>query len=285
MSDNKNCLDCMLKTDGAGKDDGLPTINNSIKYKNTKRQMRGLCNALSKDSSEYKPDVTVKNIVTYLNKTDKLDRILYSEISNYIFGLNSIKRPTFYSNIERLLLYVLNDNNKVDDDTKKIVIKIYDHVQLNINQIENASNIFKNSIMDAKSKLHDEIKGIEREYITILGIFASIVLAFVGGITFTTSVLQNIDKVSVFRLILTVDVIGAVLVNVIYLLISFILMINDKEKEGKEKEGKEKEGNRRFIKTANWILFGIAVLVLVGWFLDILELQKYISKFFIWTSK
>ena len=97
--------------------------------------------------------------------------------------------------------------------------------------------------------------------------------------------MQNIDKVSVFRLILTVDVIGAVLVNVIYLLISFILMINDKEKEGKEKEGKEKEGNRRFIKTANWILFGIAVLVLVGWFLDILELQKYISKFFIWTSK
>ena len=266
----------MLKTDGAGKDGGLPSIDNSIiKYKNTKRQMRGLCNALSKDSSEYKPDVTVENIDNYLNKTDKLDRILYSEISNYIFGLSSIKRPTFYSNIERLLLYVLNDNNGVNDDTKKIVIKIYDHVQLNINQIENASNIFKNSVMDAKSKLHDEIKGIEREYITILGIFASIVLAFVGGITFTTSVLQNIDKVSIFRLILTVDVIGAVLVNVIYLLISFILKINDKDKES----------NRKFIKIANWILLGIAVLVLVSWFLNIVELQEYISKFFIWTSK
>ena len=129
--------------------------------------------------------------------------------------------------------------------------------------------------MDAKSKLHDEIKGIEREYITILGIFASIVLAFVGGITFTTSVLQNIDKVSVFRLILTVDVIGAVLVNVIYLLISFILKINDKDKES----------SRKFIKSANWILLGIAVFVLVSWFLNIVELQEYISKFFIWTSK
>lgn len=108
-----------------------------------------------------------------------------------------------------------------------------------------------------------------------MGIFASIVLAFVGGITFTTSVLQNIDKVSVFRLILTVDVIGEVLVNVIYLLISFILKINDKDIEG----------NRKCVKNANCILIGIAVLVLLGWFLDILELQKYISGFFIWTSK
>lgn len=274
MNDNKNCLDCLLKTDGADKDKALPSLENTNKYKNTKSQMRDLCNALSKDSNVYKPELTVKSIDSYLKKTDKLDRILYSEISNYIFGLSSTKRPTFYSNIERLLLYVLNDDNKVNGDAKKIVIKIYDHVQLNINQIENASNIFKNSIMDAKSKLNDEIKGIEREYITILGIFASIVLAFVGGITFTTSVLQNIDKVSIFRLILTVDVIGAVLVNVIYLLISFILKINDKEKEG----------NRRFIKTANWILFGIAAFVILAWFLNITDLQEYFSKFLIWTK-
>lgn len=275
MSDNKNCLDCMLKTDGAGRDGGLPSIENSIKYKNTKRQMRGLCNALSKDSSEYKPEEMVKTIDSYLNRPDKLDRILYSEMSNYIFGLTSASRGTFSTNVENLLLYVLEERNSVEEDTRKIIIKIYDHVQLATHQIENASNILNNSILDVKSKLHDEIKGIEREYITILGIFASIVLAFVGGITFTTSVLQNIDKASMFRLILTVDVIGAVLVNVMYLLISFILKINDKDSES----------NRIFIKTANWTLFGIAGVVLISWFFNFIDLQKYISKFFIWTSK
>lgn len=275
MSDNKNCLDCMLKTDGAGRDGGLPSIENSIKYKNTKRQMRGLCNALSKDSSEYKPEEMVKTIDSYLNRPDKLDRILYSEMSNYIFGLTSASRGTFSTNVENLLLYVLEERNSVEEDTRKIIIKIYDHVQLATHQIENASNILNNSILDVKSKLHDEIKGIEREYITILGIFASIVLAFVGGITFTTSVLQNIDKASMFRLILTVDVIGAVLVNVMYLLISFILKINDKDSES----------NRTFIKTANWTLFGIAGVVLISWFFNFIDLQKYISKFFIWTSK
>ena len=275
MSDNKKCLDCLLKTDGATKNETRASLDNSRKYKNTKSHMRSLCKDLSIQSSKYKPDEMVKAIDSYLNKSDKLDRILYSEISNYIFGLTSASRGTFSTNVENLLLYVLEEKNSVKEDTRKIVIKIYDHVQLATHQIENASNIFNNSILDAKSKLHDEIKGIEREYITILGIFASIVLAFVGGITFTTSVLQNIDKASIFRLILTVDVIGAVLVNVIHLLISFILKINDKYKES----------NKTFIKTANWILFGIAGVVLIAWFLNFIDLQKYISKFFIWTSK
>ncbi len=275
MSDSKKCLDCLLKTDGITKNDTVTLLNNSKKYKNTKSQMRSLCKTLCMQSSKYKPEKMVETIDLYINRPDKLDRILYSEISNYIFGLTSANRGTFSTNVECLLLYVLDEKNSVKEDTRKIVIKIYDHVQLATHQIENGRNMFGDAIVEAKSRLHDEIKGIEKEHITILGIFASIVLAFVGGITFTTSVLENIDKVSVFRLIFTVDVIGAVLVNVIYLLISFILKINDKDKES----------DRKFIKIANWVLLGIATLILIAWFINIMDLQEYFSKFFIWTSK
>lgn len=275
MDDYNNILDGLLKTDSLDKGDISTALENTEKYYNTKSFMRSLCYVFSNQSIKYNPGEMVKKISLYINKADKLDRILYSEISNYIFGLTTEDRGTFLTNVEYLLLYVLDEKNSVEEDTRKIVIKIYDHVQLASRQIENANKIFNNSIVNAKSKLHDEIKGIEKEYITILGIFASIVLTFVGGITFTTSVLQNIDKVSILRLIMTVDLIGAVLVNVIYLMISFIFRINDKEKEI----------NRQFIKTVNWILFGIAVIVIVGWFINIIDLQKYISKFFIWTSK
>lgn len=275
MKKNKDRLDSLLKTDGTSKDEIRTFLENSKKYKNTKQQMRGICQALNIQSNKYNPEITIKAISGYIKKTDKLDRILYSEISNYIFGLRQEDRGTFSTNIEYLLIYVLDDTNIVQDDVRKIVIKVYDHVQLAIHQVENASNIFQNSVLDAKNKLHDEIKGIEREHITILGIFASIVVAFVSGITFTTSVLQNIDKVSIFRLILTVDITGAVLINVIYLLISFILRINDKEKES----------NKKFIKNANWIFLGITVIVIVGWLLNILDLQAYISRFLVWTKK
>lgn len=38
------------------------------------------------------------------------------------------------------------------DDSKKLIIKIYDHFQLALHQIENVNNIFANSIEEAKDK-------------------------------------------------------------------------------------------------------------------------------------
>lgn len=76
------------------------------------------------------------------------------------------------------------------------------------------------------TKLDENIRGIEKEYTTILGIFASIVLAFVGGMTFTTSTLQNIDKSNIFKILIVIAMIGLVLINLIKLLILFIFEIN-----------------------------------------------------------
>ena len=76
--------------------------------------------------------------------------------------------------------------------------------------------------------MQKEIKSVEKEYISILGIFAAIVLAFVGGITFSTSVLQNISMVSIFRLLLVIDFLAFILINTIYILVKFIFTINEK---------------------------------------------------------
>jgi hypothetical protein len=282
---NKKNIDLLFKTDGTTEIKKTNTLENSNKYTNTKKHMNILCQNLNTQSSKYDPKGTVDLLNRYLKKTDKLDRILYSEISSYIFGLTSDNRGIFLTNVEKLLVYVLNQKKSIKEDTRKIIIKIYDHVQLATHQIENASNIFEYSIEDVKNKLsheisviekefRNELKSIEKGYITILGIFAAIVLAFVGTITFTTSVLQNIDKASIFRLILTVDVLGLVVVNVIYLLISFILKINDECNSS----------NNRFIIIANIILFGIAILVLVAWFFNFIDFQKYISKYYPWVS-
>ena len=107
------------------------------------------------------------------------------------------ERGIFATNLEKLLLYSLDDKNGVNDDCKKMIVKIYDHFQLALHQIENVNNIFANSIEEAKENLQKQIKGVEKEYISILGIFAAIVLAFV-------------------------------LINVIYILVKFIFTINEK---------------------------------------------------------
>lgn len=78
----KDDLDKLLRTE-----DKKPfVIENSSKYNYTKREMNSICKALSMESLRYDPKVAVKNIDAYIDSSDRLDRILYSEISNYIYS-------------------------------------------------------------------------------------------------------------------------------------------------------------------------------------------------------
>lgn len=169
-------LDLLLRT----MDDATMSLEQSNKFNNTKRKINAICKELTLETQKYDPQKTVEDINTYIAATNKLDRILYSKISNYVFSLEMKQRGVFATNLEKLLLYSLNENNKIVEDSKKVIVKIYHHFQLALHQIENVNNIFANSIEEVKENLQKEIKGVEKEYISILGIFAAIVLAFVG---------------------------------------------------------------------------------------------------------
>lgn len=171
-----------------------------------------------------------------------------------------------------MLLYSLDENNNVAEDSKKLIVKIYDHFQLALHQIENVNNIFANSIKEAKENLQKEIKSVEKEYISILGIFAAIVLAFVGGITFSTSVLQNISMVSIFRLLLVIDFLAFILINTIYILVKFIFTIN------------EKNTNFFNVKALNTACLVITFVIIVAWLLNANQLPDFISKFLPWSK-
>lgn len=194
-----------------------------------KRRLHNICEPLKLESDKYKPDLTVTSIEEYINN-NPLERILYSEISSFIVGLSESERATVSTNLDTLVSHVLN--NKVRTDIQRISIKLYDHFQLNLIQLENAKvasdRAITESIVDEKEKLYKEVKGIEKEYITILGIFAAIMLAFVGSFTFSTSVLTNIAKVDLCTLVIIALVIGLVFVVLITVLLDFLRDINDK---------------------------------------------------------
>ena len=250
-------LDVLLRTT----DNTTMSLEQSRKFNNTKRKINGICKALTLETQKYDPQKTVENINLYIASPNKLDRILYSEISNYVFSLEMAERGIFATNLEKLLLYSLDEKNNVADDSKKLIIKIYDHFQLALHQIENANNIFANSIEEAKDNLQ-----------SILGIFAAIVLAFVGGITFSTSVLQNISAVSAFRLLLVVDFLAFVLINVIYILVKFVFTIN------------EKDAKLFNIKALNISCLVIALIVIISWLFNANKIPDFISNFLPWSK-
>lgn len=134
-----------------------------------------------------------------------------------------------------------------------------------IDEMKQNSNEYSSQINRLKQKLNSA----QQEYVAILGVFAAIILAFVGGITFSTSVLQNFDSVSIYRLLLTIDLLGLILINTINLLLKFICHILDKDK-------------KVFfpIKWINIICFAFAALILVAWAFNLDKISNYLGNLF-----
>ena len=142
--------------------------------------------------------------------------------------------------------YVKNNHSKYNDDFKKCFDKLYDHVTLEILQInymrgiENKGDANNATTMkelrgamslaktasDNADKATGKLNGMQKDYITILGIFAAIILAFVSGLAFSTSTLNNIDKASIYRLVAVVSLIAIFIVNILNFLFSFIMQIH-----------------------------------------------------------
>lgn len=101
---------------------------------------------------------------------------------------------------------------KDHEEKSNSIIQHFDELQKNSNEISSSLD-----------KTKRKIKNLQNESIAVLGIFSAVVLSFVGGLAFSTSVLQNIHKASIYRLSFIVVIIGIVLFNVIWALMDFIM--------------------------------------------------------------
>ena len=68
------------------------------------------------------------------------------------------------------------------------------------------------------SKLSSELEKSKTQYITILGIFAAVVMTFAGGLNFSSSVLANIDKAGILKLLVMASLIAMLIMNLMYFL-------------------------------------------------------------------
>lgn len=181
-------------------------------------------------------------------------RHFYSDIFSVI---SAIDRQVTFGNVEVLSqnmdiirkgYHPMNkDNTGKTINIEKQINKLYDHINLEISrlnyskQIEVGTQMQLDNVSDALAEIERNVEhmedavekadDIQKQYITILGIFASIVLAFTGGIAFSTSVLQNIAKASIYRISLISIILAFALTNLIYILTLFIMEITKKQDE------------------------------------------------------
>ncbi|MEX5285840.1 hypothetical protein QCO44_09375 [Selenomonas sputigena] len=197
-------------------------------------------------------------------------RHLYSDVFGIITGIDrdSAHDLSILSRNINALYKQAIENNKdgglVEDTLCKKIAKLYDHVNLDIARID-----YTRRIADELNRKHEDIaKGLEsirvkagemqKDYITILGIFSSIIITFVAGMAFSTSVLANIDKASIYRLVFIVSLLGMGLFNLVNLLLRFVQTVN----KGYDVEN---DGNSKRIQQINSMIVFLILLDCIAW--------------------
>lgn len=195
----------------------------------------------------------------------------------------------------------IQENPNISEEFLKSCLKLYDHINLEIARMNYVDNI-SNQIEDSTSKLNQNLKEIQtnserlkeemektkqeakklkskleksqQETITILGIFSAVVLAFMGGMSFSSSVLESMYLTNFYKVAFTCLLIGLVLVNLIYVLFAFIMHIN------KDRPFKW----NRVIIALDSILIALMIIDLFAWAIDIKSLAVWIQKSLPWVK-
>ena len=187
----------------------------------------------------------------YAPDNEKRFRHFYSDIFSVLTQINDGDDQgsidVLGQNMDILLCGYQAKNS--DDEGKTIDIsdqirKLYDHISLDIARIkysekgdvevsgQESIEKIRSQINDDESKiitLQNSVKEatvkadkMQKEYVSILAIFAAVIGAFFSGLGFSTSVLSNIDKSSIYRILLGITILGMFLFNLLALLLGFI---------------------------------------------------------------
>lgn len=207
-------------------------------------------------------------------------RHLYSDIFHLltlIYSSNSeYKLRALSKNIEKVYKEVIT-NKDYDEEFRASIQKLYDHVNLDINRLkytEKIASSISEKVNNQNTKTSQELNIIatkaekmQKEYITILGIFSSIVITFVAGISFSTSVLSNIDKVSIYRLSFVMVLLAIFLFNFLYLLLDFINKINYNPISNTTNNSSTT--NNSTISTINGLLLIMLIIIIFSWYFGV----------------
>lgn len=212
------------------------------------QKLKEILNKLSKGLESKDKFKEVQNKLEEIYQGDF--RHSYSIITAYILkDISEENKDEVLTNICENLNLIIDQISKENPFLDRIK-KLQDHINLEANRLSyyrvQISELGKSlsqekdileQLEKQNEKIKSDLKNQQTQYIVILGIFASIVLAFVGSFTFSTSVFANIDKSSIYKLVLVMAFIACFITNILYYLFSFIKDIGFQRNTGRSKGG------------------------------------------------
>lgn len=241
-----------------------------------------ICNLLMKENIS---NDDIGNILDKMNDYIKeYERIIYSVISNYIFtNCEDNNINILQTNIDKICDCILSSNyGKTLDELliKKSVLKLYDHVNLAIYQYYSLkandtdfSRKIGENIAPVRRGIDNQLKDFEKtmtsQLISILGIFTAISFIVFGGISSASSILSNISKLSMVRLILLASIWGLAICNLVFFLLYFMAKLSKISIKTNPRPGANICRRHPYIVIINFVLGSILVLSLWGCLVEI----------------
>lgn len=207
-----------------------------------------ICELLSVKNDDFDNSETFIQICNYVQK---YDRLLYANISAYCYEMSPNNIDNFIGNIFSLVSFSQSakyedaiselksqgktENVQLFDRTKRIILKLYDHINLACNQINDlrkSDEDLEILIQKQFSPFKEEIiKEMSTQLISLVAIFTAVAFVVFGGFTSLSSIFSNFSQNS-YKLILIVTLWGLAICNVIFILmycIGYIIRISSTE--------------------------------------------------------
>lgn len=197
--------------------------------------MERLLNTLSKTTENIEPD---ESIIGELSSelcsiySETTFRHSYSELSSFFENLIAEQRDMILTSLDMVLLYMDKENINYDVITK--IVKLLDHLQLEtirLSRIEHidlignrvvalnqeTENMLKQNKQESED-LRKKINNVNAQIITVLGIFAGLVIMFSTTIQIATETFKNINFIDFYKILY----LG---VNITFVLYNFLFMM------------------------------------------------------------
>ncbi len=219
-------------------------------------EIKNICELLLEGTNSFDEKYVYKKIYDYVSEHA---RIIYSEISNMIYNQieeeeDCEKIASMISNLEILINYsenVMNDEKTSLDkiytrDAHKAIIKIWDHCNLAQQQYNNLKQtdeelkkkfekLIKPKIKNVKRGIDKKVEETNRksehmisEFVSILGIFAAVVIVFFGGASIFSGVFKNIKDTKWYDVGNGICITGFVLFNTIFMFLYILAKLIDR---------------------------------------------------------
>ncbi|MEL5898700.1 hypothetical protein AAGC94_11580 [Clostridium sporogenes] len=161
--------------------------------------IKNFCSENNLEELEFKVLKLIDHITLELSREDHIQKIYESKV-------NELVSKVMKSNLEKFNEDVIKSKKYIESEHEKI----------------------RESFNELLKKQKEEVKALNSNLISVLGIFSAVILSFFGGLNILGSVMENIHKVSRYRLAFSIILIMFFVFNVIFVLLYIISRLTEK---------------------------------------------------------